>query len=126
MKTFQHKFVEYIPDNIEEGVLYISIPYKSAAHNCFCGCGNIVYTPLIKGRWSLIFQAGEISLYPSIGSANLECRSHYFLTENTVEWMRPFSSDYKAEDLSIDSFSIKDLMWQPARKTTRKKRKTKS
>jgi hypothetical protein len=123
MKTFQHKFVEFIPDTIEEGILYISIPYKTAAHNCFCGCGNIVYTPLIKGRWSLVFQGKDISLYPSIGSANLACKSHYFLTENAVEWLRPFSSDYDAADFPNNEFSIREFIWKIVKKTGKKKRK---
>ncbi len=124
MKTFQHKFVEFIPDTIEEGILYISISYKSAAHNCFCGCGNIVFTPLIKGRWSLIFQGKNVSLYPSIGSANLECRSHYFLTENNVEWLKPFSKDYDAHDFPKDEFSIRHLIWKTVKKTATRKRKS--
>src|ERR1700761_2175751 len=108
MRTFQHKFVELIPDTLEEGILYISIPYKSAAHNCFCGCGHIVYTPLIAGRWSLIFQGKHVSLLPSVGSRNLACKSHYFLTENEVEWLRPFSKDRDENDFGDEAFSFRE------------------
>ena len=124
MKTFQHKFVEFIPQTIEEGVLYVSITYKTAAHKCFCGCGNVVFTPLIKGRWSLIFQGNHVSLYPSIGSANLVCRSHYFLTENNVDWMKPFSYSYKAEDSTREEFSIRDLIRKAVKKPLRIKKKS--
>ncbi len=124
MKTYQHKFVEYIPQTIEEGILYVSITYKTAAHKCFCGCGNVVFTPLIKGRWSLVFQGKNVSLYPSIGSANLDCRSHYFLTENNVEWMRPFSQRYNAEDSTKDEFSIRELIWTALKKPSKRKKKS--
>jgi hypothetical protein len=43
----KHKFVEFIPKEREEGVLYVSIPYATAVHNCFCGCGLKVVTPII-------------------------------------------------------------------------------
>lgn len=43
---FKHKFVEYIPDTIEENIIYISISYSTAIHLCACGCGKEVVTPL--------------------------------------------------------------------------------
>lgn len=124
MKTFQHKFVEFIPQTIDEGILYVSITYKTAAHKCFCGCGNVVFTPLIKGRWSLIFQGNHVSLYPSIGSANLDCRSHYFITENNVEWMRPFYHSYKPEDSTKEELSIRDFIWKALKKPSKRKKKS--
>ena len=39
------KFVEFIPKNVEDGVLYISDEYGTASHNCACGCGKRVVTP---------------------------------------------------------------------------------
>jgi len=50
-----HKFVEFIPEKIEEGVLYISIQYCTAIHNCVCGCGNEVVTPLFTYRLGINF-----------------------------------------------------------------------
>lgn len=35
----KHEFVEFIPKERQEGILYISIPYATAVHKCFCGCG---------------------------------------------------------------------------------------
>jgi hypothetical protein len=37
--NIRHEFVEFIPKERQEGVLYVSIPYATAVHNCFCGCG---------------------------------------------------------------------------------------
>jgi len=43
--TLKHEFVEFIPEDLEQGTLYISIRYKTGTHLCCCGCGNIVVTP---------------------------------------------------------------------------------
>lgn len=91
MMTLKHKFVDKIPDIIEEGTLYISIPFETAIHKCCCGCGNEVVTPLSPKQWSLTFDGESISLYPSIGSWNLECQSHYFIRKNVVVWAMTYS-----------------------------------
>ncbi|MFA6417249.1 MAG: DUF6527 family protein [Patescibacteria group bacterium] len=81
-----HKFVKNIPDKIEEGVVYISIEYATAIHKCFCGCGNEVVTPFSPTDWELIFNGKTISIYPSVGNWNFDCRSHYWITSNQVKW----------------------------------------
>lgn len=84
------EFVEYLPDKMEEGVLYISLPYATAAHNCFCGCGQKVVTPFSPTDWTLIFD-GAVSLRPSIGNWGFACQSHYWITKNKVEWDKKMS-----------------------------------
>lgn len=86
MTKLSHKFVKNIPDKLEDGVVYVSIEYASVIHKCPCGCGNEVITPLSPTDWKLIFDGKTISLYPSIGNWNLECQSHYWITNNKVEW----------------------------------------
>jgi hypothetical protein len=81
-----HKFVEHIPDTLDEGVLYVSIAHGTAVHRCCCGCGREVVTPLAPTDWKLIFDGETVSLYPSIGNWNFPCRSHYWITRNRVEW----------------------------------------
>ena len=88
MKTIQHKFVEFIPDIIEEGVLYISIEYCTAIHKCICGCGNEVVTPLSPTDWEICFDGKTVSLDPSIGNWSFECKSHYFITRNKIRHAR--------------------------------------
>ena len=85
------EFVEFIPDDLEERTLYISIPYCTAVHKCFCGCGREVVTPLSPTAWQLIFDGKTVSLYPSIGSWSLPCQSHYFITKNKVVWASKWS-----------------------------------
>lgn len=78
------EFVEYIPDVIEEGRLYISIPYTTAIHLCCCGCGHEVVTPLSPRDWRLTFDGEGVSLHPSIGNWSFSCRSHYWITNNKI------------------------------------------
>lgn len=85
MTTIQHKFVEFIPDVIEEGILYVSIEYCTAIHKCVCGCGNEVVTPLSPIDWRLTFDGKTVSLYPSIGNWNFDCQSHYWIKNNRIE-----------------------------------------
>ena len=81
-----HKFVATIPRPIEDGVIYISIEYATAIHKCCCGCGNEIVTPFSPSDWRLIFDGETISLHPSLGNWNLECRSHYWIINSVVKW----------------------------------------
>jgi hypothetical protein len=86
-----HEFVQYIPERLCEGTIYISIPFATTAHKCCCGCGNEVVTPLSPTDWELIFDGKSISLYPSIGNWNFACQSHYWIERNRVKWARRWS-----------------------------------
>ncbi|MGD0900465.1 MAG: DUF6527 family protein [Thermoguttaceae bacterium] len=86
-----HEFVEFIPDELKERTLYVSIRYKTVVHLCCCGCGRQVVTPLSPTAWKLTFDGVSISLYPSIGSWNLPCRSHYWIERNRAKWSRQWS-----------------------------------
>ncbi len=96
MKTLQHKFVEFIPDVLEDDTLYISIEYCTAVHKCVCGCGSEVVTPISPTDWELTFNGKTISLSPSIGNWNFECKSHYWIIKNKVKHAR------KWDDKEID------------------------
>ena len=93
MKILKHKFVDNIPDIIEENVLYVSMEYETVIHKCACGCGNEVVTPLSPADWSITFNGDTVSLEPSIGSWSLECKSHYWITNNKVKWSYKYNSD---------------------------------
>jgi hypothetical protein len=84
--TLAHEFVEFIPEDVQEGTLYISKTYGTAAHKCCCGCGREVVTPLSPTGWRLTFDGTYFSLYPSIGNWTLPCQSHYFITKSKVVW----------------------------------------
>lgn len=82
--ALSHEFVPSIPDTLEEGVVYISIPYATAVHLCCCGCKNEVVTPITPTDWELTFDGETISLYPSIGNWGFACQSHYWIRRNRV------------------------------------------
>ena len=86
MKTLSHKFVKHIPEEIEEGILYISIEYYIVIHKCCCGCGYQVVTPLTPTDWQLTLDSERISLSPSIGNWSFPCQSHYWIRNNKVIW----------------------------------------
>ena len=110
-----HKFVEFIPEQIEEGVLYISIEYCTAVHKCFCGCGNEVVTPLSPTDWELIFNGKTVSLCPSIGNWNFECKSHYFITRNIIRYARPWN-DWKIEEGRKEDAESKEKYFKKKKK----------
>lgn len=86
-----HEFVEFLPEKLTEGIIYISIEHALVAHNCCCGCGLQVITPLSPTDWEMIFNGDSISLYPSIGNWNFPCKSHYWIKYNQVVWAPQWS-----------------------------------
>ena len=82
----QHEFVEFIPERLEQGKLYISIPYATATHLCCCGCGFEVSNPITPTDWTLSFDGESVSLTPSIGNSSFPCQSHYWIDQNRVCW----------------------------------------
>ncbi|WP_375769803.1 DUF6527 family protein [Archangium gephyra] len=88
-----HEFVQFVPREMKEGTVYVSIEYATAAHLCACGCGNKVVTPFTPTDWKLIFDGETISLDPSIGNWSFKCRSHYWIQRNRVEWARYWSDE---------------------------------
>jgi hypothetical protein len=86
--TIGYEFVEFVPNDLEEGVLYISLPYATAIHLCACGCGIKVVTPISPPEWQLRWDGDTVSLHPSIGNWQYPCRSHYWIRRNRIEWAR--------------------------------------
>lgn len=93
MMTMKHKFVDVIPNSLEDGIVYISIKYATVTHKCCCGCGNEIVTPISPTDWQLTYDGETVSLYPSIGNWGLPCRSHYWITNNKVEWSRKWTDN---------------------------------
>lgn len=91
--VLKHEFIDHFPDNPAEGTVYISIPFATALHQCCCGCGNKVITPLAPTAWTLAFDGRTISLHPSVGNWSFPCQSHYWITNNRVDWARPWSRE---------------------------------
>ena len=87
----RHTFVSSIPDDIEDGTLYVCIEYRTVVHSCCCGCGMRVVTPLSPTDWRLTYDGMSVSLDPSIGNWGFVCQSHYYIRENRVSWAARWS-----------------------------------
>jgi hypothetical protein len=107
-RTLSHEFVEFIPEQLQEGVLYVSTAYATATHRCFCGCGREVVTPLSPTDWKLTFDGETVSLSPSIGNWSFPCRSHYWIEANKVQWCGEMSRK------AIDAGRVRDRQLKTA------------
>jgi hypothetical protein len=93
IKQLRSEFVEFIPERLDQGVIYISQRYSTAAHLCCCGCGLEVITPLNPAKWQLIEKGGSLSLYPSVGNWDFPCQSHYWINGNRITWAETMSPE---------------------------------
>jgi hypothetical protein len=84
LHTLEHRFVRNVPRELEPGVLYISMEYATAVHSCCCGCGERVVTPFTPTDWRITFDGESVTLNPSVGNWNQNCRSHYVIERNRV------------------------------------------
>ena len=100
--SLAHEFVEYVPAELAEGVLYTSIPYRTAAHRCACGCGNKVVTPISPADWQLFYDGDTVSLTPSIGNWGFACHSHYWITDGEGRYSRAWTDDQVAAGRARD------------------------
>ena len=85
------EFVDHIPEQLCDGVLYVSMRFGTVVHRCACGCGEEVVTPLSPADWRLTYDGRTVSLAPSIGNWSFPCRSHYWIDEGLVLWARGFT-----------------------------------
>jgi hypothetical protein len=92
--VLNHEFVEFIPEELKEGTIYVSIRFATASHSCCCGCGQKVVTPITPTDWKLVFDGKTISLDPSIGNWGFACRSHYWIRNNRVQWAAQWSTEH--------------------------------
>ena len=105
--ALSYEFVDEIPATLEEGRLYLSIRYRTAAHLCACGCGAKVVSPIKPPKWHLTFDGEAVSLWPSIGSWQLPCRSHYWIRCNQIVWAKPWTEKQIREGRAEDAEDLR-------------------
>lgn len=105
IKQFRTNFTKYVPEVLEDGVLYISMEYATASHKCACGCGQEVVTPFTPTDWKFFFDGESVTLAPSIGNWSYSCRAHYLIQNSKVVWANDMSS--KAIELGRQKDKIK-------------------
>ena len=82
----EHRFVDQVPDDLEPGILYVSLPFRTTMHLCACGCGNQTWVRLRPERHHLIYDGKTITLRGSIGNWRFPCRSHYWIRNSRIVW----------------------------------------
>ena len=85
-------FTEELPykKDMEFGKIYISREHEVACFLCPCGCGEVNHISFIKGlrnQWTFIEDKGKVTFRPSIGCFDSPCKSHFFITENHIDWV---------------------------------------
>ena len=116
MTIVRHKFVEFIPRELDEGIVYVSREYGTASHKCCCGCGKEVVTPLSPTDWMVSVERGLVSLNPSIGNWNFPCRSHYWITKSRIIWAEQWSQEEIDAGRMLDA-SLKERYYNRAEPT---------
>jgi hypothetical protein len=106
--VLKHEFVEFVPDALERGTIYISIRFATATHLCCCGCGNKVVTPIRPTDWKLIFDGKTVSLDPSIGNWSFACQSHYWIRNSRVRWAPAWSREQIERGRIHDRYAKED------------------
>lgn len=82
--------MEFIPEILEDGKLYISEQYGAMLHNCCCGCGTLISTPIRgdAGCWGLDKHSdGSVTLNGSIGNFGRPCQTHYTIKHNEIQFI---------------------------------------
>lgn len=81
------EFVEYMPENKEWGVLYVSLRFRLAICLCPDGCGFEAVMPFNKPNgWNYEEHDGLVTLSPSVAN---DCpnKAHFFIRENKIVWV---------------------------------------
>jgi hypothetical protein len=86
LESIEPVFVEFVPEKLDPGKLYISLEYNTASHLCACGCGFEVVTILGPADSALTESKRGVSISTSIGNSNFPCKSHYWIKDNQILW----------------------------------------
>lgn len=86
LEAITSRYVEFMPKQLEPGILYISEKYGAAAHLCACGCGAKIRTPLGPTEWAVTKTPSGPSLWPSVGNWQQTCQSHYVIKDGKIIW----------------------------------------
>lgn len=89
--------VQFMPKELEPGVLYVAEEFDAAAHLCACGCGAKIRTPLGPTEWLFEDIASGPTLRPSVGNWQQPCQSHYLITSGEVIWAARWTAEEIAD-----------------------------
>ena len=89
LRQFELQVVHRMPNELNQGTLYVCFDCNVVAHLCACGCGEKVILPIDPDFWSIKYDGETVSLTPSIGNFQFPCKSHYWIKENRIVWAEP-------------------------------------
>ncbi len=107
------RFVEFVPETLDEGVLYVSLVYRTVVHLCACGCGTQAVTPLGPDEYRIIYDGETVTLRPSVGNWGFECRSHYTVDNGRVTWAGDWTADEVSRNRARDRQAKRALYSAP-------------
>lgn len=117
LQRIEHLFVEFIPERLEPGKLYICLEYNSANHLCACGCGGEVVTILGPADSSITYNGRGVSISTSIGNSNFNCKSHYWIENNRIVWESRMTPHLTAVSRARDKAAKAREFGKPGRDT---------
>jgi hypothetical protein len=86
LSTIKLQRVEFMPKQLEPGILYVSEKFETAAHLCACGCGAKIRTPIGPTEWAVTETPSGPSMWPSVGNWQQACQSHYVIQGGKIVW----------------------------------------
>lgn len=95
------------PDLPEPGKFYYSEDFQSSLHLCACGCERRVVLPLKPAGWRMKLAASGVTLLPSVGNREFDCRSHYLISDGSVIWLAGMSAREVASSRERDQQHIR-------------------
>ena len=93
LERIRAEHVEFMPKQLEPGILYITRKYGTAAHLCACGCGEKIRTPLGPTEWKVTESRSGPSVWPSVGNWQKACESHYVIEDGRIVWCGKWSPE---------------------------------
>ena len=108
--------VERFPKVFDPGKFYWSQEFEMSAHQCACGCGDVIQLPVDSLNFRIVQGARGFTLRPSVGNWGV-CDSHYFITNSAVEWLPKLSpaeiaAGRKLEDDRREAHYSRKLTWR--------------
>jgi hypothetical protein len=104
---FQMVPCEQFPDRPQPGKFYYSEEFRTSLHLCACGCARRVILPIKAAGWRIDLSGAGVSLYPSVGNREFECRSHYLIRKGAVIWLARMSDRVVAASRARDQQHIR-------------------
>ena len=107
--NFDLVLCDHFPSDPQDGNFYYSEEFRSSLHLCACGCKGRVVMPIKAAGWTLTRLASSFSISPSVGNRELVCRSHYFIRNGKVIWLKSMSNFEKVESRLDDRSHMRSV-----------------